>query len=87
MFFSKERRASVVAENPGIAFGEVGKKIGEAWKALPAEERAPFEAQAAADKERFIREDRAYKANKTAAAGDDAEPASDGDGDEADMEE
>ena len=85
MFFSKERRAQIVAENPGLAFGEIGKKVGEAWKALPAEERAPFDAQAAADKERFVREDRAYKASKTAG---DAEPASDGEGDEeAEMEE
>ena len=83
MFFSKDRRAQVVAENPGIAFGEVGKKLGEAWKALPAEERAPFEAQAAADKERFIREDRAYKSSKAAAP----EPASDADGEDDGMEE
>ena len=86
MFFSKERRAQIVAENPGLPFGEIGKKMGEAWKALPAEERAPFDAQAAADKERFVREDRAYKASKTAG---DAEPGSDGGeaDEEADMEE
>ena len=85
MFFSKHERAQVVANNPGIAFGEIGKKLGEAWKALPAEERAPFEAQAAADKERFVREERAYKASKSAGDAAAAEPASDGE--DADMEE
>jgi structure-specific recognition protein 1 len=88
MFFSKERRAQVVADNPGIAFGDVGKKLGEAWKALPVEERAPFEAQAAADKERFKAADKAYKASKASEpAADEEEPASDADGEEADMEE
>jgi len=87
MFFSKDRRAGVVADNPGIAFGDVGKKLGEAWKAAPTEERAPFEALAAADKERYVREDRAYKASLKS-AGAAAEPASDGDeGEDADMEE
>lgn len=37
-------------DNPGIAFGEVGRKLGELWKAATAEEKATFEEQAAADK-------------------------------------
>jgi hypothetical protein len=67
------------AHPQGIAFGEVGKKLGEKWKALTAEERAPYDAQAAADKERFMREDKAYKAGGAGGGG-----ASDGDADMAD---
>lgn len=69
MFFNKATRATVVAENPGIAFAEVAKKIGEAWKALPAAERTPFDAQAAADKARHKREMAAYEAKGGAGAG------------------
>lgn len=50
----------------GIAFGEVGKKLGEKWKSLTAEERAPYDAMAAGDKERYAREDKAYKAGGAA---------------------
>jgi structure-specific recognition protein 1 len=68
MFFSKARRAAVLEANPGIAFGEVGKKLGEAWKAATPEERAPFDALAVEDKARWQREDKAYKAGGGAAA-------------------
>mmetsp|Transcript_19572 Transcript_19572/g.59204 ORF Transcript_19572/g.59204 Transcript_19572/m.59204 type:complete len:672 (+) Transcript_19572:109-2124(+) len=81
MFFSNAKRAQVKEGNPGIAFGEVGRKLGELWKAATAEEKATFEEQAAADKERATREMAAYKAKGEAggvddggeAAGDDQE--------------
>ncbi len=41
MFFSSAQRESVKADNPGIAFGEVGKILGERWKALTPEDKAP----------------------------------------------
>ena len=41
MFFSQAQRESVKADNPGIAFGEIGKVLGERWKALSAEGKAP----------------------------------------------
>jgi len=34
MKFSKQERASVLKENPGIEFAGVGKKLGEKWRAL-----------------------------------------------------
>lgn len=52
MFFSKAKRAQVLEDNPGIAFGEVGKKMGELWKAVTPEERAPFDEEATQDKVR-----------------------------------
>lgn len=67
MLFSKERRPSIVLQNPGTSFGEVGKLVGAAWKAADAEERAPFEAAAKIDKARAAREMAAYKAGVTSA--------------------
>ena len=69
MFFNKATRAAVLAETPGLAFAEVAKKVGEAWKALPAAERTPFDAQAAADKARHKREMAVYTAKGGAGAG------------------
>lgn len=60
--------AQIKAENPGIAFGEVGKALGQKWKEADAEAKAPFEEQAAKDKERYREEMAAYKA-KLAEAG------------------
>jgi structure-specific recognition protein 1 len=64
MWFSQAARAGVVADNPGIAFADVGRRLGDAWKALGEAERAPFAAQAEADKERYRREMGAYEAGK-----------------------
>lgn len=39
MFYSIEVRPSVVKANPDLKFGEVGKKIGEQWRALPEKDK------------------------------------------------
>jgi len=66
MFFANEQRENVREENPGIAFGQVGRVLGERWKALSASQREPYEAKAKADKERYDAEKASY-----AAGGDD----------------
>jgi len=63
MFFANEQRENVRAENPGIAFGQVGKVLGERWKALSQKQRDPYEAKAAADKKRYEDEKAAYQSN------------------------
>ena len=40
--------------------GQVGKLLGERWKALSEKQRAPYEAKAAADKKRYEDEKAAY---------------------------
>ncbi|KAG7001950.1 hypothetical protein G7Y79_00030g064830 [Physcia stellaris] len=67
MFFANEQRENVREENPGISFGQVGKVLGERWKALNAKQREPYEAKAATDKERYLSEKASY------AAGDEEE--------------
>lgn len=48
---------------------QVGKLLGEEWKALSAEDKAPYEAQAVKDKERYAAAMAEYKASTAAAAG------------------
>lgn len=53
MFYSKDQRATVKAENPNMSFGELGTAIAAQWaKATPAEKKR-YEAMAAKDKERY----------------------------------
>ncbi|KAL8767506.1 MAG: hypothetical protein Q9209_006013 [Squamulea sp. 1 TL-2023] len=60
MFFANDNRESVREENPGISFGQVGKVLGEKWKALNSKQREPYETKAKADKERYEKEKTAY---------------------------
>ncbi|ODV66282.1 high mobility group box, partial [Hyphopichia burtonii NRRL Y-1933] len=60
MFFANENRDIVRAENPGISFGQVGKLLGEKWKALGADEKVPYENKADADKKRYEKEKAEY---------------------------
>ncbi|ODV93063.1 hypothetical protein PACTADRAFT_184821 [Pachysolen tannophilus NRRL Y-2460] len=60
MFFANETRDIVRAENPGIAFGQVGKVLGERWKALSDDQKKPFEDKAEADKKRYELEKAEY---------------------------
>lgn len=60
MFFANEQRQSVRDDNPDVTFGQVGKILGERWKALNEKQRAPYDAKAAADKKRYEDEKQAY---------------------------
>ncbi|AAS51610.1 ADL310Wp [Eremothecium gossypii ATCC 10895] len=66
MFFANENRDIVRAENPGISFGQVGRVLGEKWKALSDDEKQPYEAKAEADKKRYESEKELYNATKAA---------------------
>ncbi|KAJ2975965.1 hypothetical protein NQ176_g5224 [Zarea fungicola] len=63
MFFANEQRENVREENPGVSFGQVGKILGERWKALSDKQRAPYEAKAATDKKRYEDEKAAYNSS------------------------
>lgn len=64
MFFANENRDIVRAENPGVTFGQVGRILGEKWKALNDEEKVPYEAKAESDKKRYESEKELYNATK-----------------------
>lgn len=59
MFWAEKQREAVREENPGAQFGQIGKILGERWKALSDEERAPYEAQALARQKEHDEEKRA----------------------------
>lgn len=61
MFFANEQRENVRAENPHFTFGQVGKCLGERWKALNDKQRVPYDAKAAADKKRYEDEKAAFQ--------------------------
>lgn len=71
MFFSQANREKVKQENPGIAFTEVAKVLGEKWKNVTADEKKQCEEQAAQDKTRYEQQMAAYKATKAEAADSD----------------
>lgn len=65
MFFANDQRDTVREENPGISFGQVGKVLGDKWKALTEKQRAPYEAKAAADKKRYEEEKAKYNVSQS----------------------
>lgn len=56
MFFCKARRAELKAENPAASFCELGKKLGQEWKAMEADDRTEYTDQAEQDKVRYADE-------------------------------
>ena len=68
VFFTNEMRPKVMAEHPGIKFVDLGKVLGERWRALTPAQKKRFEAIAAEDKVRFQMEMQQYTANQAAAA-------------------
>lgn len=70
MFYTLEARPALKAAEPGLAVTEMGKKMGENWKSLSAEEKAPFEEKARADRERYNQEMAVYMAKQAADGAD-----------------
>lgn len=50
IFFTMDERPKVVKEFPDMAFGDVGKVVGERWRALSDKAKAPYQALAEKDK-------------------------------------
>ncbi|XP_021764377.1 FACT complex subunit SSRP1-like [Chenopodium quinoa] len=78
IFFSQAERENTKKENPGIAFLDIGKVLGEKWRKMSAEEKEPYEAKARADKKRYSDEIGDYK---------NPQPANADSGNESDSEE
>ena len=64
VFFTNEMRPVVMKEFPGIRFVEMGRILGERWRALTANEKSRYENLAAEDKMRFQVEMQQYTANQ-----------------------
>lgn len=63
IIFNKDNRETIKAANPGVSFGELGKLIGNAWKALNGTQKAVYEQKAEVDKQRYTTEMDAYTEN------------------------
>ena len=63
MFFGSAMRPVVIKEHGLLPrqIGPIGRLLGQKWKALDAAGRAPYLAQAAADKARYARESEQYR--------------------------
>lgn len=66
VFFTNEMRAIVMKEYPGVKFVEMGRILGERWRALDQEEKKRYEDMATQDKMRFQMEMQTYTANQAA---------------------
>lgn len=53
MFFANSNREQVKMQSPEATFADVGKILGEKWKSLTPEEKAPYENMAQSDKSRY----------------------------------
>eukprot|EP00898_Chlorokybus_atmophyticus_P008929 jgi/Chlat1/9037/Chrsp94S08306 len=56
MFFCKDRREDIKAENPDVSFGEIGKILGQEWSSMSDKEKRPYVQKAEKDKERYTAE-------------------------------
>jgi hypothetical protein len=65
MFFSQEVRPKLKAEDPDLSFGDLGKKLGELFRALSPQEKEKYEKMAEKDKLRYKEAMAAYSKSKT----------------------
>jgi len=68
VFFTNKMRPIIMKEFPGIKFVDMGRILGERWRALTPEEKVQYENIAADDKKRFQVEMQQYTANQVVAA-------------------
>ncbi len=69
MAYGAKRRPELKKEEPNLSFGDTTKKIAAEWNSMSEGDKAPFQATAAADKERYLREKETYEAGGGGAAG------------------
>jgi len=81
MLFSTGIRPQVKEENPGLSFGDTAKQIGKRFRELLPEEKAIWEEKASQDKQRFKREEAAYRQKQVAEAAENLENGDDDDDD------
>ena len=71
MLFSNTVREKVKAENPGIAFLDLGKKLGEMWRDMEPELKQGYIDQATQQKDRYLRDKRAWLSSRAMASSSD----------------
>jgi len=74
MFFANHKRAEVRSLHPDLKITDIGKKLGEMWKALDETEKKKYEDEAAKDKERYSHAMETYTAPIEESEEDEEEP-------------
>jgi hypothetical protein len=64
LFYSKEVRKRRQDQHPDKSFPELTRLIADEWKNLPSKKRKKYDEMAEADRERYKKEMKAYKAKK-----------------------
>ena len=62
MIFNSENREKIKKDNPNASFGDIAKKMAEAFHAMSPEERQILNDKATKDRQRYYEEMEAYKA-------------------------
>jgi hypothetical protein len=68
MMFSKEHRNKIKTDNPEATFADIGRKVGEDWKALNDKQKAVYTKKAEEDKQRYESEFQTYTEGQTTVA-------------------
>jgi len=55
-FFAADRRPEVKEQNPSYSITQVASALGEIWRSFDDEDKVPYEAKAAKDKQRYLTE-------------------------------
>src|ERR1700722_3373936 len=61
MIFCKERRSQLKLDRPDLPFGQLGKRLGEMWRSMSAEEKKSYEDRASGDRDRYKGEMNQYQ--------------------------
>jgi len=64
VMFSNEKRDTVKAENPGISFTDIGRKLGEMWREMEPDVKKDYETRAMTAKDKYMLEKKAWLENK-----------------------
>ncbi len=70
VLFSNTVREKVKAENPGIAFLDLGKKLGEMWRDMEPELKKSYIEQATQQKDKYLRDKRDWLASRALGTSD-----------------
>ena len=67
--FSNEQRETVKAENPGISFTDIGRKLGEMWREMEPDVKKEYEQRAMTAKDKYMAEKKIWLENKDGGGG------------------
>ena len=64
MIFCKEQRSVLKVEEPHLAFGRLGQRLGEMWRDMSNDEKQPYEERANVDRQRYKTQMTAYQSDQ-----------------------